>query len=455
MKIGSIVVSHRGEDDVSAGRSLRGRLMQSILGSTGLKAVQLVLGTAVTILLARALGPEEYGVYAFALSLVTLLAIPAQMGLPTLVVREVAKYQAQERWNLLRGLLLRANQAVLVLSLLIGFAAAVVAWALARQATETQFATFAWALLLLPLLALGDLRGAALRGLRRVVQGQVPERLLRPGLLILLSGLVVLSRGELTAPSAMALHALAAAVAFLVGAVLLLRALPSETRKAAPSYASATWLRSVLPLSFLAGMQVINSQLDLVMLGFLGSKEEVGTYRVVVQGATLVGFTLAAANVVLAPHIAQLHAAGDRIRLQYMVTRGAQFVLLTALPVAGAFIVFGGPILALVFGGAYRAGDAALAILCLGQLVNAGAGSVALILNMTGYERDTAVGVATAALANFIFNLILIPRFGMEGAAAATALSLAAWNVLLCRQVYRRLGVQSSAIRFWPVTEKR
>ncbi|MGH2542589.1 MAG: polysaccharide biosynthesis C-terminal domain-containing protein, partial [Ardenticatenaceae bacterium] len=175
----------------------------------------------------------------------------------------------------------------------------------------------------------------------------------------------------------------------------------------------------------------------------------------VVQGATLVAFTLTAANMVLAPYIAQLYAAGDNTRLQHMVTRGAQVILLTALPVAGTFIFFGEPILASVFGDAYRAGAAALAILCLGQLVNAGAGSVGLILNMTGHERDTAVGVAAAAAANLILNLILIPRFGIEGAAVATAVSLATWNVLLCRRVYRRVGIRSAAFHFSPVTERQ
>lgn len=434
---------------------LHGHLLRGSLASIILKVFYTVATLATAIVLARILGPEGYGIYAYAFALITLFSIPAQFGLPTLLVRNIATYQVREQWGLMRGILLRANQAVLLLSLALVFVSGIAAWAFAGNFDTEQLTTFAWALVLLPLIALGNLRGAALRGLRRVIEGQLPEQLVRPGLfLVFVVAIPWLGVDErLTPSSAMALHAAAGFTAFAVGAWVLVRALPVQTKAVAAEYDTGTWMRSVLPLSFLAGMQTVNNQTDIVMLGIFASAADVGVYRVAVQGAHLVMFTLAAINMVLGPNVARLYTAGDHERLQRTVTWSARVILLTALPVAGAFILFGKPVLAMVFGEEYVRGHTALAILCLGQLINAGAGSVGLLLNMTGYERDTAVGVGIAAVCNVILNLALIPVFGMEGAAAATAISLAVWNVILVRRAFQRTGIVS--IGFIPTGSKR
>ncbi len=424
---------------------LRTFLVRGVLGSGALKVAQALLSLVLAILLARILGPEGYGVYTFAFSLATVLAIPAQMGLPTLVVREMPRYHLNEEWGLLRGLLRRANQAVLGFTILLMLAAAVVLW-LFGEADEAQRMTIAWALLLVPLIALGGLRSAALRGLHKVVQGQFSE-LLRPAFFVALT-VVALLTGALGPPQAMALHSLAAFLSFSVGVVLLLRVLPPAVRNAVPAYETRTWVKSILPLSLLAGMQVIDAQADILMLALFTTNEEVGIYRVAAQGAGLVAFTLTVVNMVIAPQISHQYHDGNMANLQRMVTWSSRAILITSLPVATAFIFFGAPILSVLFGVEYAAGSTALAILCLGQLVNVATGSVGYLLNMTGYEKDTVRVVMVTVFVNIVLNLALIPLFGIEGAASATALSLATRNILLYRQVRKRLGIDSFAIPF-------
>jgi O-antigen/teichoic acid export membrane protein len=87
-----------------------------------------------------------------------------------------------------------------------------------------------------------------------------------------------------------------------------------------------------------------------------------------------------------------------------------------------------------------------LAILAVGQLINAGFGSVGFLLNMTGHEGITARILWQTAIVNVVMNVFLIPSFGTAGAAIASAFSLILWNALLYRQVRRRLGLNSSAI---------
>jgi O-antigen/teichoic acid export membrane protein len=73
-------------------------------------------------------------------------------------------------------------------------------------------------------------------------------------------------------------------------------------------------------------------------------------------------------------------------------------------------------------------------------------GLAALVLNMTGHERDTAKGIAVSALLNVTLNALLIPLWGIEGAALASTLSMVVWNSLLVVLVHRRLGLHATAL---------
>jgi O-antigen/teichoic acid export membrane protein len=413
------------------------------------------MSLVVSILLARLLGPEGYGVYAFAYAVIMLLALPAHAGLPTLLVREVARYEAEERWGLLAGLLRRSNQLVALLTLLIVAGALAVMLLFDLGLSVSNRATFAWALVLLPILALGFLRGAALRGLRRVVQGQLPEVGIRPGLFVLaLVGVLAASSLwpgasiELTPQLAMALHAGAALIAFIVGVWLLRRELPEAVARAKRAYETQAWLRSLLPLTLLASVAMINSRMDIVLLGVLTTPADVGVYRVAYSMATPVTLALSAVNLAVAPYFARAYSGADQAGLQRLATWSARVSAVVALPAAIVLIAVGGPILGFVFGSEFAAGAGALALLVVGQLGNVAAGSVGNILNMSGHETDTVVASGLAALVNLALNLVLIPPFGIGGAATATMTSLVLWNAILVHRVWRRTGVISVA--WWP-----
>jgi O-antigen/teichoic acid export membrane protein len=425
--------------------SLRAHLIRGATGVLGLKVINAVLALATGVLLARALAPSGYGVYAYALAWIQLLLIPTTVGLPALVTREVAVYDARRDWARLRGLLLRANQAVLALSLALMLLAGGATWLIAGL-QEPSARTLWLALPLLPLFGLAALRGACLRGLHRVLLAQLPDIVVRPALFVALIGTIWLLGARLTPERVMGLQVLAVAGAFLLGAALLWRSLPREVGPAVPAYATRAWAVSALPFLLMGGLNLVNYQTDLIMLGWFGTAAEVGVYRVAGVGSGLVVFVLGAANAMLAPTIAALHARGETRRLQRVVTQSARLVLLCALPAALALILFGRWILTAVFGAEYAVGATALAILAAAQLANAATGSVGQLLSMTGHERDAARGIALSALINVVLNALLIPRWGMNGAAAASAASLITWNVLLAILVHRRLGLHSTAL---------
>ena len=421
---------------------LRAQLVHRGLASAITHATAMLLAISVTLVLARTLGSSAYGIYSYVFVVVCLLAIPAQFGLPRLVVRETARAHAAAEWPILKGFWRWAGLIALSGSILLALLSAIAAWLFADAFSSTQLASFAWGLALLPLLVLGRLRGAALRGLQHVVAGQMPDTVIRPAILVLaVLALAFTTETALTASVAMALHVGSAAAAFIAGAILLWRAQPTEIYTATPRFRARQWTAAAIPMGITTGMLLINQQADIVLLGFFVTADEVGVYRVAAQAAMLVAFGLQVVNLVASPQFSRLYTRGERRQLQRLAVLCARASLAIALPVALVFIAFGQPLLAFVVGQEYVSGSIALAILAIGQLVNAGMGPVVLLLDMTGHERIVTRTVTIASVGNILANLVLIPLFGLNGAAIASAATFVFWNTMLARAVKQRLGI--------------
>jgi len=437
---------------------MRTELSRGALGNVAVKIISLLLGFFLMVLLARTLGPEGYGVYAFFFALVSLLAIPAQIGMPNLVVRETAKLEATEQWGLMLGLWRWSTSTILLLSLGILLISSGLAWLLLDQLSLLQLKTFGFSLLLVPFIALSRLRTAAIQGLRKVVLSQLPDLIIRPALLILLILIVkfLFPAETLTSASAMGLYVIAAFVVLLISIGLLRRVKPNQVKsKPDALYEKKYWFSAVLPLAFISGMALITQNTDILMMGLFSTLEDTGIYRAVISVSALTSFGLYAVTMVVMPYFARFHAQGNKGLMQKVVTQSARVILFLAIIMVIIIVILGEEMLGIFFGDEYQSGYLPLVILAVGQLVNASMGSVAGLLNMTGHEKETAKGVAIAAGVNVLLNLILIPYFGMSGAAMATAVSLMVSNLLLWRAVHRHLDIESMAFRIFTVQEKK
>ncbi|MDO8946002.1 MAG: flippase [Desulfocapsaceae bacterium] len=428
------------------GDSLRAQLLRGGMGSVTIKIINTLLSFLLAVLLARALGPRGNGVYAFTLSILMLLSIPIQAGLPTLVVRETAKAHANNDWPFIRGIWRWVVRLICIFSSIVLVIIGGVLWVGYDWIDPARRVTFFAGLMLVPLTALVVTQGGAIRGLGKVSLGQFPHNVLRPGLFIifLLATPWLVPSIALTPQQAMQLHLLSTAIAVIFSALALRRLQPvGQQGMNVIRQEPVAWRCAVFPLTLVAGFQLINSYADIVMLGLMRSDEEVGVYRVVVQMGNLVVFGLFAVNQVLHPHLAKLHDSGDKERLQRLVTVSARVILVFATPPVLLFVFAGAPVLKLLFGEEYMVGAHALGILAIGQLANAAFGSVGALLNMTGHEKDTVRGLVIAAIVNIALNILLIPKFGMAGAASATAMSYVVWNAVLRSYVRRRLDIES------------
>jgi len=431
-------------------KSAREQLLRGGVSSVFIKLANIFFLFAITTALARACGVYNFGVYSYVYAIIQILSILAQLGFQVLAVREVAAYQATGKWGLLKGFIRQANIMVLVVSGVLVGMGLLVSWIFSGHYSSAQMNTFILGLALFPLIALGNLRGSILRGFQKIVQGQLPEMVLRPGIFLLLVGGYwwAAKTHQLSPEFAMGLHVGAGLVAFLFGVVMLKRQLPRELKPVVREYETQRWVKSALLLSLITSMQIINSQTDVIMLGAMVGPREAGLYRVAVQSAILVVFGLSVVNMVVSPYFARYFAREEMDRLQSLATTCARVSLAFALPVFLVFYFFGGWILGTIFGAEFSAGHTSLRILAGGQLFSAAMGSVVILLSMTGHEFSLAKGLVVTAGLNIAVNFLLIPLWGMEGAAVATTLTMLFWNFVLARAVKTQLDISSWAFKF-------
>lgn len=424
-------------------KSILNSKLSRLLAGTFLVRVLSVGATFLcSVLLARTLGPEQFGIYSYILAIVSLLALPATAGMPTLVLRETANTKALKDWSKMKGIWLWSGFVIASLSLIIyAFSTVAILNFFEGSKVFTEYKTFALGLIMSLLMAMGNVRGAALRGLGLIIQGQLPESLIRP---ILLSAfLLFLIQLEITLdPSyAMGLHLIAALVAFIIGAGLLLKAKPSELKSTKPVFYGRAWLFTILPLALMTGMQSLSSQVDILMLGNMGTSSDVGVYKIVVSGAALAVFGLQVVNMVITPRLASAFAQKDTFEAQKTASIGSLISFGLTFPVVLVFYFFGTEILNLVFGSEYVIGYRALLIISLGQAINAFFGSSISILTMSGNEKFVIKGMSLSTIVNILLNLALIPYLGIDGAAVGASTALLVWNIYLWIVIRRELNI--------------
>jgi O-antigen/teichoic acid export membrane protein len=427
--------------------SLLKHLFVGAAGTAGLHLAATALAVLTSVVLARLLGPSGYGAYAFAFAVVNLLGVPAVVGFDQLTIREISAYRTAGETRAAAGLLRRGDQLALLASLALAGLTALYAWLFGAGWDPLLRDVLLIGLPAVPLLALVRVRQGVLQGLQRIVRGQLPETVVLPLLFLLLVGVFLLLPGRsLDATTTVALHVVAAAGTLIFGWLLLRLHLPDEIASAEPRFRTREWLASAIPLLFVAGLYVVNSKADTVMLAGFKGPEPVGIYNVASRGAGFVAFFLVAGQRALAPTISRLHEESERERLQRVVTAVVRVVVALTLPVALTFVLAGEWILTWVYGAEFAAGAPALAILAVAYLLAVATGPVGYLLMMTGHERDAARGVGVGAALNVTLNALLIPHWSVLGAAVATGTSMVIFNLVLLWQVRRRLGLRASVL---------
>lgn len=426
-----------------------------------------------SIVIARHVSIDVFGLYLFVMSCVSLGSLILTGALDVALLRHVprcvvadALSQSEKLFRLLRWATLKFGRQsivlllVLALVIVLAFGAAQVRdWPLSEQ--------FDPLLIVVSLVLVGVLSCIAI--VRGFLQGlatrwaTLPEQWLHPMLVLGLVTSSMLLSNIPTVTQLVGYSVLASLVALGVAALwsqhraqyLVSQLVPHLVQHPdEPIVDSATqnlvrnvdgepsrWSAGLRAVFVLAAAQLVLAQGDLLILGLLRGPIDVGFYGAVVQLLLIFSFGLAATNAVFAPRFNQLLAKADLLA----IARISRCLLGLALGVTSILILvlwFAAPWLLGLFGEAYVTTDTLLAmrILLVTQLALALAVLMSYLLVMAGRVKQAAVITTMAAAVNLVLNLALVSRLGLVGAAAATAAALCLHS-LIAWWFARRLGL--------------
>jgi O-antigen/teichoic acid export membrane protein len=402
------------------------------------------------IYLARVLGAEALGVYALGMTLAGFFGLFNGLGLPMAALRFVADYTATGRYEKLRALLWKGSAMLLASNLLL--AAALLAagpWIASRFYHTPSLTPYLW--FFAAIMALGALTtffGQWLGGYKDVTRRTVITNFIgNPLMMAITVALIFLGhglRGYLWAQVTSATLVLA----------LLLRAMWKLTPPAARPLAGRLGAldREVFHFSAAAFgvslLEFVLAQADKVLIGFYLNARDVGIYAAAAAIVAFVPVVLQSVNQIFSPTIADLHARGDHITLARMFQSLTRWILGLTFPLAVVVSIFAAPLMNL-FGREFAIGWPVLVIGALGQFVNCGTGSVGYLLLMAGQQGRLVKVQTWMALVMIALNVALIPRWGVVGAAMATAAVNAGTNLWNLREVRGSLALWPYSRNYW------
>jgi len=394
----------------------------------------LLAGYFVKIYVARVLGPQRLGLYALGMTVVSFVQLFGLMGLPGTAARYVAVYNRTGNMDGLRALLSRSTTLILCLNAVLGGAMVLSRhWVADHIYHAPELARYMTLFALLMFLgALQVFYSHVIAGFKDIAKRTLITNFIGTPFVLLLTVLLL----------ALGMGLRGYIVAQIVNAIVIVLLLARLTWRLTPTPAhfSLAPLAPLPPeiLSFsgatfgMSALDFLVSQADKILLGFYLDARQLGIY---VLASTLVAFMpviLQSINQMFAPAIAELHAQAQHEVLGKLFRTLTKWVLGATLPAALVAIVFAPPLMR-IFGADFEPGWPVLVIGVLGQIVNCGVGSVGYLLLMSGNQnRLMRIQFISAAL-SIALSLMLIPLFGMVGAAlSAAAINIGSnvWNLV-------------------------
>lgn len=403
--------------------------LAALLSSTSLVVVGVILGSFSKlferVVIVRALEPSAYGDVSIALAILGFGATFGMVGLNQGIPRFVSRYEDPRE---IRGVWVSGLVVALAVSALLALVAGLNAGAVAAALFESPDAEGLTTLFLIavPLVVGTRISVAAIRGLENTSYMIYSKNLLYPAVRIGL--LVVLLGAGYGVTAAAYAYIVAAAVTFLVATLLLNRlvAIVGPVRTHVRELAAFS-----APLVVSTVLSVLLTRTDTVMLGYFRPSSEVALYGAAYPLAGGMLAVVSAFGYLYLPLASRQDAEGDRdaVRDIYQVT--AKWAFLLTFPIFLAFVAFPGDVLAAVFQPAYRAGAPALALLSVGFFTSAAMGRNRETVSAFGYTRWILYANTVAYALNLGLNLLLIPPYGITGAALASAVAFAALNAVI------------------------
>jgi len=401
------------------------------------------------VVIARWQGAEALGTYVYAFSWLILLAVITGFGFPSASFRFIGHALTHDNPAKIRGYVRRGTQVVLLGSVVISLALAY--WVLSTKSpvpTDYRIPVFI-GVISAPFMAIILFRTSVAQAFSWLDISVIPQDALRPVAFLLLLIVLWFSGIDLNVNETLILQlGVIVFFSFLIY-VLLQRRINRNVADVSPDYDSKLWIRTASPLLIIVVFSGYFSELNMLIVGSYLPPEELAIFNASFRTAFMIGFGVAAVDVVTLPKASMLFAGQNAQGLQRLITHATHLKFWGALAAVTIMVFFGKPILS-IFGENFVEGYRALLILGVAMLLIAGTGAVTELLSISGHQDHCLYVYVSAFVLTLILHATLIPIYGLDGAAFSVLAVVIFYLLWLHWLVIRKMKILPSIFAiFW------
>lgn len=399
-----------------------GIVMAGRFGGRGLRLV-------LDMVLARILGPVNFGLYAIGWTVLRIAGTFSPLGLDAGVIRYGARYYRRDSASL-RGVIAQCLGVGTAVSLAVASGIFLGApWLANALFHKPELApVLRWFAAALPFVTAVRIAAAATRMSHRMKFAVLAEDVSQPLVDLLLVLVFYLAGLRL-------LGALAACLGSFVFALLLAlrylkRLFPDAVSAGKPVFVGNEIYSFSLQASSAGIFAVFLIWLDRLIVGYFRAAAEAGMYHAASQLSVAIAMTLSGFGAMFGPMIADFAHKGEMAHVEELFRVSTKWSLYLALPPALVACFVPRQVMTVLFGASYAGGWSALLILIVGQLINAGTGTLGAVLVMSGHQRAWLVASGSMMALGVAITCALTPVWGLAGAALGTAFAVGGLSVL-------------------------
>ncbi len=383
------------------------------------------------VIIGRFYGAEASGRLTLIVTVMGIFAIVVNFGVKDALQKLIPEYI--EKYNLKTSylLFLKGNQLIVLLSIICAVVLYLLSpWLCAYWNEPNMVGLFRLSGLFLPFMVLGDLNYFSLRAALKVHTANVS--LVIPTIIRIIV-LLIVTFYFFNTYNPIYLHWITLCLLpWLFSLIPIYKhfvqpAQHTESRKNI-SYQEIISMAFPMLMTYLAFL--INNSADVFLLKSNGvTTDMVGIYKTCTNISMLAATLLVALNTTVQPKITQLYTQRKLDEVQRITIKSSKLIFWLSLPV---FIVLlcGSKYVMWLYGNEFLKGAVCLSVLTIGQVFNTICGPVAQLLNATGHHKQFRNISFIGAIVNILINILLIPSFGILGAAIANSISMIVWNLI-------------------------
>ena len=392
------------------------------------KIVSMVSGALLAIVLARMLQPESYGILFLSLSILGTLNLFSKLGISKSGARYISEFKETDV-SQVPGIIGVSFLYVTLTSVGVGvslFAARYLVTSVLNEPGLVPFLTIG--IFYIALTTYTTFVRRTLQGLEDIKPAAAVHALESGSRFVFAVGLVLLGFGAL---GALGGYILSSFVATVAGCVYI------YTRHVRPT-GGLSWpadglprriAEYSLPLTATRSADVLDKRVDTILVGFFLTPTAVSFYTIGKQVAGFVQSPASALGFTVSPTYSSLQTQGETDKAANVLQESLTHILLLYLPAAAGLILVAEPMVRLVFGSEYIGATPVVQLLALYAVLHAVASLVSNGLDYLGRARERAIIKIVTSVLNVVLNVILIPRIGVVGAAAATVVTFSMYTV--------------------------